>query len=126
MPEIWLRDDHETTASAVTATHPLPVKVMPITVRRAVGKQYGLTVSTSVVRLTVPKNATAGEMYVRTASVVFTRAGGDPTATQGFQADPGDLILLNSRDELLQFETIRQGGADATMDVEFFSTAREE
>ena len=61
------------------------------------------------------------EIYVRTASIVFTRDGTDPTATQGIQADVGDIILLNSREELENFEAIRQGGTSATIDVEYFT-----
>ena len=83
--------------------------------------QYGLAVSTAVVTLTVPAAAMCAEAYVRTASVVFARGGTDPSATQGFQADPGDIIMLNSRSELDRFEVIRQGSADATLDVEYFT-----
>lgn len=85
------------------------------------GNQYGLAVSTTVVTLTVPAAAMVAEIYVRTASVVFARSGTDPTATQGFQADPGDIILLNSRSELDRFEVIRQGATDATLDVEYLT-----
>jgi len=83
------------------------------------GNQYGLSISSSAVSLTVPAAAMCAEIYVRTASIVFSRSGTDPTATQGFQADPGDIILLNSRSELDRFEAIRQGSADATVDVEY-------
>lgn len=85
------------------------------------GGQAGLSVSTAVVTLTVPATAMCAEAYVRTASVVFTRNGTDPSATAGFQADPGDIILLNSREDLETVEFIRQGGTDATMDVEYFT-----
>lgn len=84
------------------------------------GNQYGLSVSTTIVRLTVPDAAMCAEIYVRTASVVFTRSTTDPTSTLGFQADVGDIIMLNSRAELDRFEVIRES-ADATLDVEYFS-----
>jgi hypothetical protein len=84
------------------------------------GAQYGLAVSTSVVTLTVPASAEAGEVYVRTAAVVFTRDGTDPTSTKGIQANVGDIILLNSRDELEDFEVIRKS-SNATLDVEYFT-----
>ena len=84
------------------------------------GAQYALAVSSSVVTLTVPNAARCAEIYVRTNAVVFTRDGTDPTATKGIQADAGDIILLNSRNELDKFEVIRQS-ADATLDVEFFT-----
>tara|TARA_Y100000310_G_C20362404_1_gene659601 strand:- start:334 stop:537 length:204 start_codon:yes stop_codon:yes gene_type:complete len=60
------------------------------------------------------------ELYVRTASVVFTRDGTAPTSTKGIQADVGDIILLNSRDELDRFKVIRESD-DATLDVEYFT-----
>ena len=82
--------------------------------------QFALAVSSSVVTLTVPDAAMVAEIYVRTAPVVFTRDGTDPTATKGTQADVGDIIVLNSRDELDKFEVIRQS-SDATIDVEYFS-----
>jgi hypothetical protein len=84
------------------------------------GAQFGLAVSSSVVTLTVPNVANVAEIYVRTNSVSFTRDGTDPTATQGIQADPTDIILLNSRAELEDFEVIRVD-ADATLDIEYFT-----
>lgn len=83
--------------------------------------QYGLSISTSAVSLTVPRAAMVGEIYVRTASIVFKRDTGTPTATEGFQADPSDIILLNSRAELDGFRAVRQAGTDATVDVEYFT-----
>ena len=85
------------------------------------GNQYGLSVPDTVATLTVPNAAMCAEIYVRTASIVFARGGTDPTATLGFQADPGDIIMLNSRAELDRFEAIRQGTVSATIDVEYFS-----
>ena len=85
------------------------------------GSQYGLSIGATVVTLTVPAAAMCAEIFVRTASIVFARTGVDPTATQGFQADPGDIIMLNSRDELTRFEAIRQGATSATVDVEYFT-----
>ena len=84
------------------------------------GDQFGLSIAAAVVRLTVPDTATSAELYVRTAAIVFKRGGGDPTATEGFQANPADIILLPSRAELTQFRAIRQGAASATVDVEYF------
>ncbi|MCB7128068.1 MAG: hypothetical protein J3T61_00830 [Candidatus Brocadiales bacterium] len=87
---------------------------------KVTGAQFGLAVSSTVVTLTVPDGAMCAEIYVRTASVVFTRDGTAPTATKGMQADAGDIILLNSRDELDQFKVIRQS-TDATVEVEYFT-----
>ena len=84
------------------------------------GAQYALAVSSTVVTLTVTDTANVAEIYVRTAAVVFTRDGTDPTATKGIQANVGDIIVLNSRAELDKFEVIRQS-VDATIDVEYFT-----
>ena len=83
--------------------------------------QFGLSVTSStVVFLTIPDGANAADIYVRTASVVFIREGTVPTATKGFQADPTDIILLNSRDELERFAVIAVSAA-ATLDVEYLT-----
>ena len=85
------------------------------------GAQFGLSVtSATVITLTVPRAANVAEIYVRTAPVVFTRDGTDPTATAGIQADAGDIIVLNSRDELDKFEVIAVA-TTATLDVEYFT-----
>ena len=83
--------------------------------------KYALSISTSVVSLTVPATAMVAEIYVRTASIVFQRDAGTPTATQGMQADPNDIIILNSRAECDNFRAIRQGSVDATVDCEYFT-----
>ena len=85
------------------------------------GAQFGLSVTSgTVVTLTVPSSANCAEIYVRTASVVFTRDGTDPTATKGTQADATDIIMLNSRAELDNFKCIAVS-ATLTMDVEYFT-----
>ena len=87
----------------------------------AKGAQFGLSVtSATVVTLTVPADAMVAEIYVRTASVVFTRDSTAPTATKGVQANAGDLIVLNSRDELDNFKVIAVSSS-ATLDVEYFT-----
>ena len=87
----------------------------------AASNQYGLTISTTAVPLTVPSASMVAQIYVRTASIVFKRDTGTPTATEGTQADATDLINLNSRSEVDGFRAVRQGGTDATVDVEYFT-----
>ena len=108
----------------VTKDAPLPVEVFDTAERLALTRnEWGLAVSTAAVPLTSPPDeAHAAEIYVRTASVVFTRSPGDPpTSTRGIQADPGDIILLKSRSEIQHFRAIRQSVTDAALDVEYFS-----
>lgn len=85
------------------------------------GAQFGLAVAATVVSLTVPAGATVAEIYVRTAPLVFTRDGTAPTSTKGIQANVGDLIVLNSRDECVKFKAIEQTSTDSAIDVEFFT-----
>jgi len=85
------------------------------------GAQFGLSVtSATVVILTVPNAAMVAEIYVRTAPVVETRDGTDPTSTAGWQWNAGATIYLNSRDELDKFKVIAVG-TTATLDVEYFT-----
>ena len=84
------------------------------------GAQFGLAVSNTAVNLTVPGVANTAEIYVRGAAVVFTRDGTVATATKGIQANVGDIIKLNSTDELDKFSVIR-ASSDATLDVEYFT-----
>jgi len=87
------------------------------------GAQFGLSIAGSVVTLTPPAigtGANVAEIYVRTAAIVFTRDGTDPTSTKGIQAEIGDIILLNSRDEVDKFKAIRVS-ASATVDAEYWT-----
>ena len=85
------------------------------------GAQFALSVtSATVVTLTVPDAAMCAELYVRTATVVFTRQGTAPTSTKGTPADVGDIIMLNSRAELENFKVIAVS-TSATLDVEYFT-----
>jgi hypothetical protein len=91
---------------------------------RVDGAQFGLSVTSgAVVTLTPPAiatGATVAELFVRTAPVTFTRDGTNPTATLGFEASAGDVIRLNSRDEVDRFKTIAVS-TTATLDVEYFT-----
>ena len=82
--------------------------------------QYGLTVSDDVISLSVPPGAVHADIYVRTASVVFTRDRSAPTSTRGLQADPSDIIVLDSHAEMVAFRAIRAAAVDATVDAEYF------
>ena len=87
----------------------------------AKGAQFGLSVtSATAVTLTLPDAANCAEIYVRTASAVFTRDGTTPTATKGTQADAGDIIVLNSRRDMSTFKIIAVS-TTLTLDVEYFT-----
>jgi len=87
------------------------------------GAQFGLTISSSVISLTVPdvkKGAFVAEIFVRDAAINFTREGTAPTTTKGTTAYPDDIILLNSQHEINNVKMIATG-SDASVDVEYFS-----
>ena len=71
----------------------------------------------------IPSNARYAEGYVRTASVVDTRDGTTPTATKGTEWDDGDIILLRSRYELINFSAIEKTSTDAAIDWQFYNRA---
>lgn len=88
------------------------------------GAQFDLSITAgAAVSLTVPAGEAAyvAEIYVRTNAVVFTRDGTTPTATKGIQANVGDIIVLNSRDEVRRFQTIATSDGTAKLDVEYFT-----
>ena len=85
--------------------------------------QYGLSISSRAVSLSVPPDAISGDVYVHTAAISITRDRSDPSATRGFFVYPDDQIKLDSHAKLRAFRAIRQGGADATVDVEYFKAA---
>ena len=117
-------DDEGRPGDYVTKDSPFPVEVVDTAERLVLAaNEGGLSVSSTAVPLTSPPDdAHSAEIYVRTASVVFVRSPGDlPTATRGFQADAGDIILLYSQSEVQNFRAIRQGATDATLDIEYFS-----
>ena len=119
--QITWKSEWDNDWGAIDEAHGLPVQVVDPNPRVSVGSQYGLSfASTAVTKLTVPDTAKTAEIYIRTASIVFTRSGVKPTATAGFQADPSDIIILGSRDSLIKFAGIAVS-ATATGDVEFFA-----
>ena len=71
----------------------------------------------------IPSYARYAEGYVRTASVVETRDGTTPTATKGTEWDDGDIILLRSRYELINFSAIEKTSTDAAIDWQFYNRA---
>lgn len=121
MAVIVKREVGDTSYEEVNQQNPFPVEVVQGERTPATPAQFGLSFTSSLaVRLNPPPLATCGEIYVRTASIVFTRDGTAPTATRGIQADPSDIIPLYSKAELLGFRGIAVG-ATATADCEYFT-----
>ena len=97
--------------------------------RSSAGKQLNLDVADTVVTLTIPTAANCAWVHVRptndsgavTGPVSYTVDGTTPTANVGIIANPGDIISLNSRDELDKFRVIEQTATDAEIDVQYFT-----
>ena len=102
---------------------------MGVRSRSTAGKQLNLDVAATAVTLTVPDAAMCAEIHVRptndsgadTGPVSYTVDGTTPTANIGTIAYEGDIILLNSRDELEKFRVIEQTSTDAEVDVNYFT-----
>ena len=71
----------------------------------------------------IPSNARYAEGYVRTASIVETRDSTTPTATKGTEWDEGDIVLLRSRYEIVNFSAIEKTSTDAAIDWQFYNRA---
>lgn len=84
------------------------------------GAQYALSVGASVVTLTIPDSANACFINVKDSPIRFTFDGTDPTATNGFKGEVGDVVKLESRDEMRLLEMIRESGT-ATVDVNYWT-----
>jgi len=120
--QITWKSEWDNDWGVVDEAHGLPIQIVDPNPRASAGSpQYGLSFTSGVVtKLTVPATAKTAEIYVRTASIVFTRSGVVPTATRGLQADPGDTIILESRDELVKFAGIAVS-TTASGDAEYFT-----
>jgi len=87
------------------------------------GRQSALTVDDTAggITLTIPSAANTAEIYVETAPIRFTRDGTTPSGTVGFIAFPNDIIVLNSRKELVNMKMFEDTATDASVEVEYFS-----
>lgn len=78
------------------------------------------TISTAVLGLGAIRGSfNRAFITVETNAVRFTVDGTLPTASVGHLLSPGDTLDLESKDEVNEFQVIRQGAADATLFVTF-------
>ena len=82
-----------------------------------------VTVATTSIGFTA---ATYGDrthalVTVETAAIRFRLDGTAPTATEGHIAEPGDIIELSERHEIVNFRGIRRDGTSATIRASFGS-----
>ena len=79
-----------------------------------------ITVSTTVVNLAGNRYGhNRAKITVETNPIRFSVDGSIPTASLGHLLSDGDILDLDSTQEIQEFRAIRQGAADATLMVTF-------
>lgn len=79
-----------------------------------------ITVSTSSIPLTtIPTSCSEAVVECQVAAVRYALDGGAPTASVGHVLEVGDVLTLDSADQVTKFRAIRRDGADATLYVSY-------
>ena len=101
----------------VQAVKPLPTQQATVNWTQ----EQALTVSSTVVQLDQAFRLSNNYCYisVESASIRYWVGGLEPSATTGHQLDPGDVLVLESADELNDIQFIRRDGVDATLNCSF-------
>lgn len=76
-------------------------------------------VSNTAVGLPQKGEADGAQITVDTAAIKFTVDGTVPTASLGHTVSVGDMILLESRNEIRDFKAIRAGGVDGLLQITY-------
>lgn len=79
-----------------------------------------LTVSTSAVGLTVPAGASRAVVIVEAQPIRYRDDKTDPTASVGMLCAAGLRFEIDSRQSMLAFKAIRQGGTDGVLNVSYY------
>lgn len=99
---------------------PLPLKLDGAYGGVPLGMQM-LPVSAAAVGLTVPNGAMSATVQVQGNPVRYTFEGTTPTAAIGLRADANNVLVLTLPETLYGAQFIREGGADATLAVTYWS-----
>lgn len=96
-------------------------KPLPTTESQPIWTDFDpITVSTAVINLGAPRlSNNRAYITVETNPIRYTVDGTAPTATVGHLLSAGDVLELESAHEVREFQTIRQGAADATIMVSY-------
>ena len=80
-----------------------------------------VTVSSTVVGLSqgLRSNGDVAFITVESNQIRYRIDSGVPTATVGHVLNAGDILELDTKDELMEIRFIRTGGADATIRVSY-------
>lgn len=87
---------------------------------RSVGFE-NLTITGTVTGLTASKygNARIATIIVETADIRYKLNGDSPTATEGLLAEVGDIIVLESQEDIQSFKAIRTGSTSAVLNIDY-------
>lgn len=82
-----------------------------------------VTVGDTVASLTEAKYGanTKAALQVQDAPLRYWQTGDDPTGTEGFLAQPGDIIFLDSAEDIANFKAIRIIDTDAKLTCQYFA-----
>ena len=69
----------------------------------------------------IPAGAVAAVCRLETEQVRFTLDGTAPTSSAGKTLEVGELLTLDSREELTGFLAIRTGGSSGVLDIDYFA-----
>ncbi len=94
-----------------------PANAFPVT---GIGGNATLVVGATATGLTgIPEAATSAVMTVEAAPVRFWINGGTPTGASGHLLEPGAVLSLPNRQQVLGFRAVRSSGTDATLQVSY-------
>ncbi len=114
-------DDLRTPLVAPEWGTPLRQKMADDLPGQAVGPLTTLAVSNVAQSLPRHPQAVSATLQVQAQPVRYTADGTVPTASVGFRADAGTILRVTGVDDLLGFQLIREGAADATVVVQLFT-----
>lgn len=86
----------------------------------SVGFEQLSVVATSTKLASIPAKADKAVMTVEDATLRYKDNGADPTATEGLKIFIGGVIIINSRDALLNFRGIRTGGTNSELNILYY------
>ena len=78
-----------------------------------------VSIGTTVTTLDPPTNAVRAVMTVETASLRYRYDGGGPTSGVGHLMSPGDVLVIEGKQNLTQFAATRSGSTNAVLSITF-------
>ena len=106
----------------IQQSQPLVVENVKLLGSIATNKEV-VTVGDTVASLTEAKYGanTKAALQVQVAPLRYWQTGDDPTGTEGFLAQPGDIIFLDSAEDIANFKAIRIIDTNAKLTCQYFA-----